>query len=447
MSDSSWPIVGLENQFMIYRVALLSLCCLALAVPLRAQQPTLQGEKSRLQQLQAEQQAARDRARALAAEAAKLEADISSSTRSMVDLASAIQAREDKLYGLENQLKLLEAEQSRQISKLNSRRADVGRLLGALQNLSRKPPQLLLVRPGAAIDTARSASLLTAVLPELRAQTDALKAEVAVVLDFRAKLETERAAYGGELDAMRGDRGKMDALRASREQDRARLLSESQAADARAKELAAEARDIKELLAKLEVEERKRQRLAALPGPRPKPDFTARPAVAQNTLPRTPTVAPPAPRTQVAINQPAVRPAGKPITTALGALALPVRGEIITQFGAAGPSGAARGISIKARADAQVVAPYAGRVVFAGPFRSMGRTLIISHGEGYYSVLAGFTRIDARKDQLVTSGEPVGVMGPEEAPEGSTLYVEIRKGEQPVNPLPWLSAGLRRTQG
>jgi murein hydrolase activator len=429
---------------MIFRFALLILSCLTLAPLAHAQVPSLQNERARLQQTQAEQQAARARAQALAAEAAKLQGDIGTTTRSMVDLAGAIQEREDKLYGLENQLKLLADEQSRQIAKLNSRRADVGRLLGALQNLSRKPPELLLVRPGAAIDTARSASLLTAVLPALRAQTDALKREVAVVLDFRTKLENERATYGAELDAMRGDRGKLDGLRAQRETDRARLLSESQAAEAKAKQLAAEARDIKDLLAKLEVEDRRRQRLANLPGPRPKPDFSVRPALVQNTPPRpTPVTRPATPRQSVAINTPSARP----ITAALGALALPVRGEIITQFGQSVPSGAARGISIRSRPDAQVVAPYAGRVVFAGPFRSMGQTLIISHGEGYHSVLAGFTRIDARKDQLVTAGEPVGVMAPEGASEGSTLYVEIRKGGEPVNPLPWLSAGLRRTQG
>jgi murein hydrolase activator len=418
------------------------LLSLSLAPLAYAQAPSLQNERARLQQTQAEQQAAREQAQALAEQAAKLQGDIGTATRSMVDLAGAIQEREDKLYGLENQLKLLAAEQSKQITKLNRRRADVGRLLGALQNLSRKPPELLLVRPGAAIDTARSASLLTAVLPALRAQTEALKREVAVVLDFRAKLENERATYGAELDAMRGDRGKLDGLRAQRETDRARLLSESQAADAKARQLAAEARDIKELLAKLEVEDRRRQRLAALPGPRPKPDFSVRPALVQNT-PR-PAIRPAAPpRQSVAINTPSARP----ITTAIGALALPVRGEITTQFGQMVPSGAARGISIRSRPDAQVVAPYAGRVVFAGPFRSMGQTLIISHGEGYHSVLAGFTRIDARKDQLVTAGEPVGVMAPDGASEGSTLYVEIRKGGEPVNPLPWLSAGLRRTQG
>jgi murein hydrolase activator len=430
---------------MIFRAALLILSCLTLVPLVHAQAPSLQNERARLQQTQAQQQAARERAQALAAEAAKLQGDIGTATRSMVDLAGDIQEREDKLYGLENQLKLLVDEQSKQVAKLNSRRADVGRLLGALQNLSRKPPELLLVRPGAAIDTARSASLLTAVLPALRAQTEALKREVAVVLDFRAKLENERATYGAELDAMRGDRGKLDGLRAQREADRARLLSESQAAEAKAKQLAAEARDIKDLLAKLEVEDRRRQRLTNLPGPRPKPDFSLRPALAQNTPPRpTPATRPAnAPRQSVAINAPSTRP----MTAALGALALPVRGEIITQFGQMVPSGAARGISIRSRPDAQVVAPYAGRVVFAGPFRSMGQTLIISHGEGYHSVLAGFTRIDARKDQLVTAGEPVGVMAPEGASEGSTLYVEIRKGGEPVNPLPWLSAGLRRTQG
>jgi murein hydrolase activator len=412
------------------------------AQPALAQQtaPSLQSERARLKALQDAQQAARDKARLLAAEAAKLQGDIGSATRNMVDLAGAIQEREDKLYGLENQLELLQGEQSRQLSKLNARRVDVGRLLIALQNLSRNPPQLLLVRPGAAIDTARSASLLTAVLPQLRAQTDALKREVAVVLGFRA-----------ELDAMRGDRRKLDALRAMREADRSRLLSESEAADAKAKQLAAEARDIRELLAKLEIEDRRRQRFAALPGPRPKPNFAAPPALipprsgppvlAQNTPPR---IVPP--RQTVAINTLPGRPVARPVASP-GAWALPVRGEVITQFGAASPSGSSRGISIKSRADAQVVAPYAGRVVFAGPFRSMGLTLIISHGEGYHSVLAGFTRIDARKDQLVTAGEPVGVMGPEGTAEGSTLYVEIRKGGEPVNPLPWLSAGLRRTQG
>jgi murein hydrolase activator len=417
---------------------------LTLVPPVLAQPSALQAERARLQQTQAEQQAARERARTLAAEAAKLQGDIGSATRSMVELAAAIQEREDKLYGLENQLKLLTAEQSTQLAKLNRRRGDVGRLLGALQNLSRKPPELLLVRPGAAIDTARSASLLTAVLPELRAQTEALKREVAVVLEFRTQLERERANYGAELDAMRGDRSALDRLRDVREADRMRLLSESQAADAQAKALAEEARDIKDLLAKLEVDDRRRQRLANLPGPRQKPDFTARPALVQNQ-PRaaTPPGVKPSPRQTVAINT----PSAKPISASIGALALPVRGEIITQFGQSGPAGPARGMSIKSRPDAQVVAPYAGRVVFAGPFRSMGQTLIISHGEGYHSVLAGFTRIDARKDQLVTAGEPVGVMGPEAAAEGSTLYVEIRKGGEPVNPLPWLSAGLRRTQG
>ncbi len=438
----------------VNKISVSLLICASIAlVPLAHGQSaaSLQSERARLQQTQAQQQVARDRAAALTAEAAKLQGDIGTATRSMVDLAGNIQAREDTLYGLENQLKLLVDEQSKQISKLNSRRADVGRLLGALQNLSRKPPELLLVRPGAAIDTARSASLLTAVLPALRTQTEALKREVAVVLDFRAKLESERTIYGAELDAMRGDRTKLDSLRSQREADRARLLSESQAADAKARELAAEARDIKELLAKLEVEDKRRQKLARLPGPRPKPDFTTPPILAQNTQKPAPTASPalrPAqqatpPRQSVAILRPTVRP----ITGALGALMLPVRGEVITQFGQLVPSGAARGISIKSRPDAQVVAPYAGRVVFAGPFRSMGQTLIISHGEGYHSVLAGFSRIDARKDQLITAGEPVGVMGPQGASEGSTLYVEIRKGGEPVNPLPWLSAGLRRTQG
>lgn len=420
------------------------LLLILLAVPAHAQQrPNLQSERERLEALQREQAQARERAQSLADQANQIEVDISKATRNMVDLAGAIQEREDRLYGIESQLSLLTAERGKQLERLNARRGDVARLLSALQSLSRHPPQLVLVRPGAAIDTARSAGLLKAVLPRLQSQTVALRQEVAVMLDFKAKLETERTTYSAELAAMKGDRGKLDALREQRARDRATLLDESDAAAKEAEALAQQARDVKELLAQLEKEERKRARLASLPEPRPRPGPRDAPAAVATVRPRPAPALPPRPSTaSVAIATPP-----KAISTALGGLALPVRGEVITQFGQMGPTGPSRGIAIRSRADAQVVAPYAGRVVYAGPFRSLGNTVIIAHGEGYHSVLSGLTRIDARKDQLVVAGEPVGVMGSTDTPEATTLYVEIRRGGDPINPLPWLQAGLRKAAG
>ena len=90
-----------------------------------------------------------------------------------------------------------------------------------------------------------------------------------------------------------------------------------------------------------------------------------------------------------------------------------------------------------------MVAPCGGRVAFAAPFRSYGLLLIVDCGGGYHAVLAGFDRLDAKVGQQVAAGEPVGVMpGWEPGASGKrpSLYVELRRAGQPVNPAPWLRA-------
>jgi septal ring factor EnvC (AmiA/AmiB activator) len=93
-----------------------------------------------------------------------------------------------------------------------------------------------------------------------------------------------------------------------------------------------------------------------------------------------------------------------------------------------------------------VVAPYDGEIVFAGQFRGYGELLIIAHGEGYHTLLAGMTRIYGVVGQRLLSGEPVGLMG-----EGSKgvprLYVELRRNGAAINPVPWLAASERKVSG
>ncbi|RME68772.1 MAG: peptidase M23, partial [Alphaproteobacteria bacterium] len=179
--------------------------------------------------------------------------------------------------------------------------------------------------------------------------------------------------------------------------------------------LAGQAKTLEELIAKLEAE---KARIAATPRPKLKPED--RPFA---TLP--PRVA-------------------KPFSGARGALPLPARGDLVAGFGVETGEGRSKGISIATRANAQVVAPYDGQVVFADRFRSYGRLLIISHGEGYHSLLAGMQRIDARVGQWVLAGEPVGEMGTGAAGDDGrpVLYVELQHDGKPINPLPWLSAQL-----
>jgi len=144
----------------------------------------------------------------------------------------------------------------------------------------------------------------------------------------------------------------------------------------------------------------------------------------------------------------AARPASseRSFSQGQGHMPFPARGRVITRYGQTNEVGVVtKGLEIATRQGAQVIAPYDGQVVFSGPFRGYGLLLIIEHSEGYHTLLAGMARIDASVGQRLQPGEPVGIMGQDEAKP--TLYVELRRNGQPVNPLPWLTAQKSKVGG
>ena len=137
------------------------------------------------------------------------------------------------------------------------------------------------------------------------------------------------------------------------------------------------------------------------------------------------------------------RPAGPGLGAPKGALTAPVAGVVARGFGEPTDGGASTGMSYQASSGARVVSPCAGRVVYGGIFRSFGLLLIVDCGAGYHFVLSGFERLDAQVGQSVQPGEPVGQM-PAWDPRGTavrpSLYLELRRDGQPVNPAPYLRA-------
>jgi murein hydrolase activator len=126
-----------------------------------------------------------------------------------------------------------------------------------------------------------------------------------------------------------------------------------------------------------------------------------------------------------------------------GQLMAPVRGTVIRAWGEETDGGPATGVSYHAAPSAHVVSPCHGRVVFADRFRTYGLLLIVDCGGGYHAVVAGFDHLDVKVGQSVQAGEPVGVMPFWEAGGSGarpSLYVELRRDGQPINPAPWLKS-------
>ena len=91
-------------------------------------------------------------------------------------------------------------------------------------------------------------------------------------------------------------------------------------------------------------------------------------------------------------------------------------------------------------------------VRYRGPLLDYGNVMILEPGDGYLLILAGFDQVYGQAGEVVSKGDALGLMGGREgdasdilAPDGGgagasgseTLYVELRKDGQPVDPLSW----------
>lgn len=112
-------------------------------------------------------------------------------------------------------------------------------------------------------------------------------------------------------------------------------------------------------------------------------------------------------------------------------LNLPVRGRIVVRFGEKTALGLkSDGWRIRARGDALVLAPADGVVKFADSFKGFGKVVIMSHKNGYNTVMTNLGGIDVALEQEVLAGEPIGRMSSDK-PE---MYLEVRRGNKAVDP-------------
>lgn len=399
-------------------VAILSLAAIPPAASAQAPSKQLEDVKRALDKSRARQQAIDRQAAEVAAAMKKLQARSVAAARKAQDLESEISRVEDRLETLVSDEKLKARDLSEQRGRLT-------RLIAAIQRMARHPPAALIALPTKPNDTVRSAILLRTTIPAVRASADRLRGDLDALNKVRDEIAQKRHDLNTAEKALAVEQGALRNLTRDKRRVEARLRAERSAEADKAAALAAEADSLRELLNRIE-----KQRGDAEREERARAEEERR-QLARRTPPPAPAAAPP---------RPPPKPQ-KPQEARLGrGMPLPARGRIVQGFGDKTNIGdTAKGLSIATRSGAQVVAPHDGTVVFAGPFKRVGRLLIIEHAGGYHTLLAGFARIDVGVGRRVVAGEPVGIMSasPKPAP---TLYFELRHRGQPINPMPWLAA-------
>ncbi|HEX4911462.1 MAG TPA: peptidoglycan DD-metalloendopeptidase family protein [Permianibacter sp.] len=96
------------------------------------------------------------------------------------------------------------------------------------------------------------------------------------------------------------------------------------------------------------------------------------------------------------------------------------------------------GLDIAAPTGTPVVAPLAGTVVVTGDFYYNGNTVIIDHGGGLLTLFCHLDRIDAKPDQRIEAGEPLGTVGATGRVTGAHLHFSVSLNGARINPALFL---------
>jgi murein hydrolase activator len=376
-----------------------------------------------------------ERLEELAAEIADVKKDHASITASLIQSAKTEQKLSQDIDDITGRLEALKDQEDGIRRSLSARRGVLAEVLGALQRMGLNPPPAILVKPEDALSSVRSAILLGAVVPELRAETEILLADMKEMMRLSASIEAERGRLVASVGEQVAEKQRLNLLL----QEKQKLQSEAETALAeeqrKSEQLAAKASSLKDLIAALEKQAEENRKAEE-----------ARRKAEQEKAEREVAALPDANRLLSAA----------PFASLRGQVAMPVAGRMKQRFGAKdGNGGVMLGDMVATQSGAIVTAPADGSVLYAGPFRSYGQLLILDAGDGYHVVLAGMSRINVTLGQSVLAGEPIGAMGEAKvanasatsANTGPELYIEFRKDGKPVDPAPWWAERLSGRTG
>ncbi|SFV37403.1 Septal ring factor EnvC, activator of murein hydrolases AmiA and AmiB [Devosia crocina] len=380
-----------------------------------------------LAEVEASLELSRERIDALKAEIAEMEGDRTRQNAALIAAGQRVKLAEIEVADVEERLSNLIVDELDVRGRLDGADAEIANVLAALERISLNPPPALIVDPTDALGSARGAMLIAAIVPQLRARADAVAADLKALMLIKDQALAEEATLKANYAVLEEEQLRIATLIAARKQGietaGAALSAEEQAAV----DLAERASTLRELIAALSA----RANQTTSPTAPVDPD-----------LPQLSAEAIALAFANTARTEPAV-----PFQLAQGYLAQPANGVTVVQFGAGdGFGGISQGQSIVTRADAQVVAPADGWVLYKGPYLNYGQIVILNTGQGYTALLAGLDTISIDIGQFVLMGEPLGTMGSRTIGRTvttnagnaqPTLYIELRQNNEPIDPEGW----------
>ncbi|WP_407674139.1 murein hydrolase activator EnvC family protein [Paracoccus beibuensis] len=332
-------------------------------------------------------------------------ADAVAADDQVLALTEVIRGYELGLAALRDGLRQASAREAELRDRFEAQRERLGQVLGAMTALQQSPESTMLLHPAGALANARSAMILSAVTPGLRAEAEALQADLDEIATVR------------ELQANAA--GMLGAGLASVQEARRLLVSATKDRSSMPVRYAEDPEELQELHAAADSLDAFADGIARMEKDvgAPMEDFES----------------------------------------ARGNLPLPVIGTILRPYDEPDAAGVRRpGWVIATPPAALVQTPWPATIRYRGPFLDYGNVMIVEPARGYLVIFAGLAQVFGEVGDVLKAGDPVGLMGGTEAPaqefgsqfvtdavrggeagRSETLYLELRQGNETLDPADW----------
>jgi murein DD-endopeptidase MepM/ murein hydrolase activator NlpD len=139
-----------------------------------------------------------------------------------------------------------------------------------------------------------------------------------------------------------------------------------------------------------------------------------------------------------AAEAPAVKPSEA--TGALPTFRWPVRGKVITSYGAKTNGKSNDGINLAVPEGTPVKAAEDGVVAYSGnELKGYGNLVLVRHSNGYVTAYAHASELLVKRGDTIKRGQVIAKSGQSGEVGSPQLHFEIRKGSSPVDPLQFLN--------
>ncbi len=343
----------------------------------------------------------------LKAAVAALDAAVAAKDRVQA-LTRTIKAYEAGQAALREALRQAELREAVLTLQFEAKRDKVAQLLAVLSRIEAEPGPLLLLHPSGPLGTVRSGMLLADVTPALQAEANLLGAELRELADIRALQRQAGETLGAGLQAAQAARSALSQAISDRTELPRRFTEDPEV--------------LRGLLESADT-------LEAFAGGLALDDngFTG-------------------------------------FVDAKGLLDLPALGTVLLAPGEADAAGVVRpGLTLATRPGALVTTPWPATIRYRGPLLDYGNVMILEPGGGYLLIVAGLEQVYGEVGEVIAQDAPLGLMrgaakagtsaptdegladftasGNEAgARDTETLYLELRQGARPVDPMEWFRA-------